>query len=125
MNKRRLTRALLFAVFALTSALSAAQHSHGGTQMPRGDSGGMESHEARPPEQPQLFRGEVRFIDKAAAQLTLKHEAIRALEVPARTMAYPVKDAGMLDQLKIGDAVRFSMVLQGRELLITSVVPVP
>ncbi len=125
MNERKLLSALLFSVFAFTSTLSDAQHSHGGAQTPqRGDSGGMESHD-RPPEQPQFFRGEVRFIDKVAGQLTLKHEPIRALEVPARTTAYPVKDIGMLDQLKIGDAVRFSIVLQGRELLITSVVPAP
>lgn len=107
-------------------AQSDAQHSHGGAQTSQhSGSGGTEHREAHPPEQPQFFRGEVLAIDKASAQLTLKHEAIPVLDVPARTMSYSVKDISMLDPIKIGDVVRFNVVLQGRELLVTNVVPSP
>ncbi len=69
------------------------------------------------------FLGEVRAFDKAAGTVTLKHGSIPVLSVPARTADYAVKDASMLERGKVGEAVRFNAVLQGRTLLITSIVP--
>ena len=74
-------------------------------------------------EKARLFNGEVRQVDKNGSTVTLKHESIDVLDVPATTMAYPVNDASILDHLHPGDRVRFLIVRQGRALLITNIVP--
>ena len=76
---------------------------------------------ARPIEPGQSFRGEVQAIDKMSGKITLKHDSIGALGVPASTADYPVKDSSMLEHVKVGDRVRFSAVLQGRSLLVTNI----
>ena len=52
--------------------------------------------------------GEVRKIDKAQQKITLKHGAIKNIDMPAMTMVFRVKDAKMLDSLTEGDKVKFS-----------------
>jgi Cu/Ag efflux protein CusF len=71
----------------------------------------------------QSFRGEVQAIDKPSGTITLKHDSIGALGVPARTADYSVKDSSMLEHVKVGDQVRFNAVLQGRSLLVTNIAP--
>jgi Cu/Ag efflux protein CusF len=78
---------------------------------------------AKPMERGQSFRGEVQAIDKAAGKITLKHDSLGALGVPASTTEYSVKDSSMLEQLKVGGRVRFSAVLQGRSMLVTNIAP--
>ena len=51
--------------------------------------------------------GEVRKIDKDAKKITLKHGEIKNLEMPAMTMVFQVKDAALLDKVKVGDKVKF------------------
>lgn len=53
--------------------------------------------------------GEVKKIDKPAARITLKHGEIKSLDIPAMTMSYHVKDPAVLDKVKVGDHVRFSV----------------
>jgi Cu/Ag efflux protein CusF len=55
----------------------------------------------------QTVAGEVLRIDRAQGKLTLKHGPVPNLDMPAMTMAYRVQDPGWLDQLKVGDRVRF------------------
>jgi Cu(I)/Ag(I) efflux system protein CusF len=55
-----------------------------------------------------MTSGEVRRVDKATARITLKHEDIKNLEMPAMTMVFRVSDPAMLDQVKVGDKVRFT-----------------
>lgn len=71
----------------------------------------------------QSFRGEVRAVDKASGKVTLKHDSLGALGVPASTTDYAVKDKSMLEHVKVGDQVRFNAVLQGRSLLVTNIAP--
>lgn len=52
-------------------------------------------------------QGEVRKVDKEAGKLTLKHGPIPNLDMPGMTMVFKAKDPAMLDQVKVGDAVRF------------------
>lgn len=54
-----------------------------------------------------LADGEVRKVDKAAGKITIKHGPIKNLDMPPMTMAYPVKNKAMLDQLKPGDKIKF------------------
>jgi Cu(I)/Ag(I) efflux system periplasmic protein CusF len=60
--------------------------------------------------QPDATEGEVRKVDKEAAKVTLKHGAIRHLDMPAMTMVFGVRDKAMLDKLQPGDKVRFKAV---------------
>ena len=46
-------------------------------------------------EQGQSFRGEVQAVDKASGTITLKHDSISVLGVPARTSDYAVKDSSI------------------------------
>lgn len=56
-----------------------------------------------------LTAGEVRNLDKAAGKITIKHGPMPKFDMPPMTMAYPVKDKAMLDQLKPGDKIKFDV----------------
>ena len=77
----------------------------------------------KPMEPGQSFRGEVQGVDKASGTITLKHDSITALGLPAKTTDYAVKDSSMLEHVKVGDRVRFGAVMQGRSLLVTHIAP--
>jgi Cu(I)/Ag(I) efflux system periplasmic protein CusF len=64
--------------------------------------------------------GLVRKVDKDAGKLTIKHGPIPAMDMPmAMTMVYRVKDPAMLDQVKPGDAIRFTMEKVGGQYTVT------
>lgn len=56
-----------------------------------------------------LTPGEVRSVDKAAGKITIKHGPMPKFDMPPMTMAYPVKDKAMLDQVKPGDKIKFDV----------------
>jgi Cu/Ag efflux protein CusF len=72
-----------------------------------------------------MTEGEVRKIDKAAGKLTLKHGAIKHLDMEPMTMVFRVADPAMLDQVKPGDKVRFSAEKVGGLLTVTRIAPAP
>lgn len=47
--------------------------------------------------------GEVRKVDTGAGTVTLRHGELKALNMPAMTMAFAVKDKASLGRLKVGD----------------------
>lgn len=51
--------------------------------------------------------GEVIKIDKSAGKITLKHGAIKKLEMDSMTMVFRVSDPAMLDKVREGDKVHF------------------
>lgn len=51
--------------------------------------------------------GVVRKVDKEAGKVTIRHEPLRNLDMPAMTMVFRVKDPVMLEQLKPGDKISF------------------
>ena len=63
--------------------------------------------------------GEIRKVDKDAGKLTIKHGAIPSMDMPPMTMVYRVKDPAMLDQVKPGDTVKFSMEKVGGQYMVT------
>lgn len=67
---------------------------------------------------------EVRKVDKESRKITLKHGAIKSLDMPPMTMVFQVKDAAMLDKLKPGDKVRFQAANDGGKLVVTEIQPV-
>ena len=65
--------------------------------------------------------GEVRKVDKAQQKITLKHGAIKNIDMPAMTMVFRVKDAKMLDALAEGDKVKFSAEKINGQFTVTSI----
>ena len=54
-----------------------------------------------------MTKGEVRKVDKDAGKITLRHEALGNLGMPAMTMVFRAADPKFLDAVKEGDQVRF------------------
>jgi Cu/Ag efflux protein CusF len=50
---------------------------------------------------------EVMKIDKVSGRVTLKHGEIKALDMPPMTMAWRVGEGRLLNDLSVGDRVRF------------------
>jgi Cu/Ag efflux protein CusF len=78
----------------------------------------MAAHAAAPA---QLVDGLVRKVDKAAGRLTLTHGALPN-GMPGMTMAFAVKDAAWLDQLKEGDHIRFAVDQLNGRMTVTQIV---
>ena len=58
--------------------------------------------------QDAAIKGEVTKIDEGAGKITLKHGPAKSLGMDeGMTMAYRVKDPGMLKQVKVRDKVTF------------------
>ena len=74
---------------------------------------------------PAMTVGEIRKVDKEARKITIKHGEIKNLDMPAMTMVFQVKDAAMLDKLKVGDKVRFVAAQAPSGLMITEIHPTP
>ena len=51
---------------------------------------------------------EVRRVDLAAGKLSLRHGEIKNLDMPPMTMVFTVQDKSSLQDLKVGDRIRFT-----------------
>jgi Cu/Ag efflux protein CusF len=54
-----------------------------------------------------VSEGEVRKIDKENSKITIRHGELKNLGMPPMTMVFRVKDAAMLEQVKVGDKIKF------------------
>ena len=70
-----------------------------------------------------MSEGEVRKVDKENKKITLKHGAIKNLDMPGMTMVFGVKDAAMLDKVKAGDKVKFKAEQTGTAIVVTDIQP--
>ena len=66
-----------------------------------------------------MTEGEVRKVDLESKKITLKHGAIKNLDMPPMTMVFGVKDAAMLNGVKAGDKVRFVASNDGGKMTVT------
>lgn len=71
-----------------------------------------------------MYDGEVKRVNKDTKRVTLAHGPLTGLDMPAMTMAFPVKDAAALEKLKPGDKVRFALEKAGEDLVVTRIEPV-
>lgn len=104
---------LLSALAAISLNVQAAkdEHSgHGGHAMPVAASTVVEPTDAT-----------VKKVDPASGKVTLSHGPLKNLGMPAMTMAFKVKDAKALAQLKAGDKIRFVAEHVGHEYQATSI----
>jgi len=51
--------------------------------------------------------GEIRKVDPGAKKITIKHNELKNLDMPAMTMVFQVRDRAMFEQVKPGDKVKF------------------
>src|ERR1700674_1442380 len=65
--------------------------------------------------------GVIKDLNAADGVVTLAHEPIKSLNWPAMTMAFKVKDKSLMDKIKPGDKVEFTLVQVGKDYLITRV----
>jgi Cu/Ag efflux protein CusF len=68
-----------------------------------------------------MVGGEVRKVDREAKKITIRHEAMAPLDMPAMTMVFQVKDPALLDQVKAGDRIRFEAEKLGGAYTITRI----
>ena len=60
-----------------------------------------------------MTEAEVRKVDREYRKITLRHGAIKNLDMPPMTMVFEVADPAMLGSLKKGDKVKFAAVDEG------------
>lgn len=68
-----------------------------------------------------MTAGEVTRVDKRASKLTIRHEDIKNLDMPAMTMVFGLKDSTQVAQFNPGDKVRFHVQDEGGSLTITRI----
>jgi Cu(I)/Ag(I) efflux system periplasmic protein CusF len=82
-------------------------------EMPMASQGGMAG----------MAEGEVRKIDVPSKKITLKHGEIKNMDMPPMTMVFQVKDAALLEKVKMGDKVRFKAEKSGGAMVVTEIEP--
>lgn len=108
---------LLAATLSLVASVPAwgqAGHDHGGhtmTTQSKASAGQVDNV------------GEVRRVNTDTKKITIAHGPLKAYDMPAMTMAFPVKDPAMLTKVKQGDKVRFGLEKAGEDLVITRIEP--
>ena len=70
-----------------------------------------------------MTEGEIRKVDMETKKITIKHGAIKNLDMPGMTMVFQVKDPAMLDMVKAGDKVRFMAEKAGGAIILTAIQP--
>lgn len=65
--------------------------------------------------------GEIRKVAKDTGKLTIRHEEMKNLGMPAMTMVFRVQDPALLDQVKPGDKVRFVVEKNGGQYVVTRI----
>ena len=123
MHKRIVLPFMSLATLSLASvaqAQSAGGHDthHGAATAAAAAVGAMSSAE--------MTTGEVRRIDKTQRKITLRHGEIKSLEMPPMSMVFQVRDAALLDAVKVGDKVLFSAAKEADgSLIVTAIKPAP
>lgn len=56
----------------------------------------------------EFVKGEVVKVDAKQKKLTIKHEALANLDMPAMTMVFVVAENAMLEKVKAGQAIEFT-----------------
>jgi Cu/Ag efflux protein CusF len=68
----------------------------------------------------EWVRAEVIKLSTKKGQITLRHEAIKSAGMDAMTMPYKVMPDVALKNFKAGDKVRFTIRMQGDQMLVES-----
>lgn len=77
------------------------------------------THHAKNQGATSMTDGEVRKVDKDAKKITIRHEPLQNLDMPAMTMVFQVSEPAMLEQVKAGDKIRFQAEKVGGAYTVT------
>ena len=72
----------------------------------------------------KLTAGEVRKVDTGTGKVTIQHEPIENLEMPAMTMVFKAGKPELLAGLKAGDKIRFRAETIAGAITVTDIQPV-
>ena len=119
----QLKQSIVLAAFvALTSLASAAET----TTQPGMDMSmpgmKMDAPEASEADSAALTRGVVKKIDTDQGKITIQHEALENLGMPAMTMVFRAADDKILQSAKAGQAVNFRAEKVNGALVVTRLV---
>ncbi len=65
--------------------------------------------------------GEIKKIDASTKRLTIKHEAIKHLDMPGMTMVFQASEAKLLDGLSANDRVSFLVESRAGAMVVTDI----
>jgi Cu/Ag efflux protein CusF len=69
----------------------------------------------------EFTKGEVKKIDLKQKKITIKHEELKSLEMPAMTMVFVVSDDALLAKAKQGSAIEFVAEKVNGKLTVTDI----
>lgn len=82
--------------------------------------------QAQPPDagvQTAIGKGRLLHIDRETGMVTVRHDAIPALNMTAMTMSFAVKDRDHLANLQPMQNIEFLVLYDGRNYLLTDIKP--
>ncbi len=102
------------AVLASAAATPVAAHAHPAPVK-------AESSATAQAPKPEMVDAEVKKIDVDAKKITLKHAEIKSLDMPGMTMVFQVKEAKLLEGVKVGDKIKVSVEQSKSAYVVTSI----
>ena len=69
----------------------------------------------------EMTEGVVRKVDMDAKKITIKHGAIKHLDMPPMTMVFQAKDPAVLEKVQKGDKVKFKAAMDGSATVVTEI----
>lgn len=110
----------LIATFSLSAALAmGASAANAQTHDMNEHAGHNMATPAQEAASAAMTSGEIRKVDKDTGKLTIQHGPLTNLGMPGMTMAFKVQDPATLDQVKVGDKVRFHVERVNGTLTVT------
>jgi len=104
-------------LFTLTSVASSGVVAQ--MKMDSGKMGDMKMEQ--PAAAVEMTDGEVRKVDANSNKITIKHGAIKNLDMPPMTMVFQAKDPAMLEKVQKGDKVKFKAAMDGSAMVVTEI----
>ncbi|OWV92739.1 hypothetical protein ATY81_16405 [Rhizobium sp. R72] len=69
----------------------------------------------------EFTKGVVSKIDAKADKITIKHEDLKNLDMPAMTMVFRMKDPALLEKLQVGQDIEFVAERVDGKLTVTEI----
>ena len=126
LSRQTIATALLTSLFAMTAPAAMAQdqgdqgdHAHHHDHAAAADTSAKTATVDNPAE--VMTAGEVTRVDPRTGKLTIRHEEIKNLDMPAMTMVFALQDASQLKDIKPGDKLRFHVEERNGALTISKI----
>jgi Cu/Ag efflux protein CusF len=68
--------------------------------------------------------GVIEAIDTAKGTVTIKHQAIKSIDWPAMTMTFKADPPSLLQSIRVGEKVNFTLHPDGKDSIVTAMTPV-